>query len=244
VRAHVSDGGGSGGASALGGGRRSGHRERGEHGEGESAGEHRACIGTSPRALEPDLRRSRARLRKPVLCATVTLLAIPAVAHAADTPLTGLTARSGDLAATGATIVATGHPAARLDGTAFTALPPTTGRILDLDTNRAGAPVLVRAGCAGGATLCTTPLASATPVRKIAPVDPRHCQTTGAAFDHGRVALAVVARKGRAGQRCHAGLYSGGKLRVRVRHWRIDHPVELFSVRVSLDLHGAANCRL
>jgi hypothetical protein len=172
------------------------------------------------------------------VCAAIALLAAPAAAHAADTPLSGLTATSGDLAATGATIVSTGRPLARLHGTVFTPLASAPGRILDLGTGHSGKPVLVRANCAGGAALCTTPLAAATPVRRIASIDRRHCKTTGAAIDHGRIALAVVARKGRPGQRCHAGIYSGGKRRVAVRHWRIGHPSELFRLGVTVDLHG------
>jgi hypothetical protein len=194
--------------------------------------------GSFARAPDRDLPRSGAMLRRPAVCAAIVLLAAPAVARAADTPLSGLTAHSGDLAATGATIVSTGRPLARLHGTVFTPLPSAPGRILDLGTGRSGKPVLLRANCASGAALCTTPLAATTPVRRIAPIDRRHCKTTGAAIDRGRVALAVVARKGRPGQRCHAGIYSGGKRRVSVRHWRIGHPSELFRLGVTLDLRG------
>src|SRR4051794_18570942 len=108
-------------------------------------------------------------LRTPVLLAAVALLGAPAIAHAADTPLTGLTPDSGDLFAAGATIASVGagtHPVVRvLHGTAFTPVAAhAQGRVLDLGTGRAGKPVLVRAGCAGGVALCTTPLATATPV--------------------------------------------------------------------------------
>jgi hypothetical protein len=189
-----------------------------------------------------DLCHASAVLR--VLFAVVAVLATPAVAQAADTPLTGLTSASGDLRATGATIASTAtgrHPTVRvLHGATFRPVPAAAqGRVLDLGTNAAGKPVLVRAKCRGGIALCTTPLAATTPVRKIALVDRKHCQTTGAAIDHGRIALAVVARKGRAGQRCRAGIYSGGKRRVAVKHWRIGNPVELFRLGVTLDLRGA-----
>jgi hypothetical protein len=178
-------------------------------------------------------------LRVPVALIVAALLAAPVAAHAADTPLTGLTAQSGDLLATGATVAsASGASVSVLHGTTFTPVPSARGRVLDLGTNHAGKPVLVRANCQGAIALCTTPLGAARPVRRIAPVDRKHCQTTGAAIDHGRIALAVVARKGKPGQRCHAGIYSGGKRRVAVKRWRIGHPSELFSVRVTLDLHG------
>jgi hypothetical protein len=179
-------------------------------------------------------------LRAPIALAAALLLGAPALASAADTALTGLTPASGGLLATGATVVsAKGATVRVLNGTTFSPAPTTAGTVLDLGTGRAGHPVLVRAKCAGGVALCTTPPAAATQLRRIAPVDPRHCRTTGAAIDRGRIALAVVARKGKAGQRCHAGIYSGAKRRVAVRHWRIGHPSELFSVRVTLDLHGA-----
>src|SRR4051812_22684693 len=183
-------------------------------------------------------------LRLPVLLAAVALLGAPAIAPAADTPLTGLTPDSGDLFATGATIASAGggtHPVVSvLHGAAFAPVAAAAqGRVLDLGTGRAGKPVLVRARCAGGMALCTTPLAAATPVTRIRTIDPKHCQTTGAAIDRGRIALAVVARKGKAGQRCHAGIYWGGKRRGTVKRWRIGNPVEVFSVSVSLDLHGS-----
>jgi hypothetical protein len=173
------------------------------------------------------------------IAALLLLLGAPPLAHAADTPLTGLTADSGALYAAGATIAsADDATVAVLSGTAFRAAPATPGRVLDLGTDRGGHPVLVRARCTGGAALCTTPLTASTPVHRIAPVDPRHCETTGAAIDRGRVALAVVARKGRAGTRCHAGIYSGGQRRVAVKRWRIGNPSELYGVAVTLDLHG------
>jgi hypothetical protein len=62
-----------------------------------------------------------------VLFAVVALLATPAVAQAADTPLTGLTPASGDLRATGATIASTAtgrHPTVRvLHGATFRPVP-------------------------------------------------------------------------------------------------------------------------
>jgi hypothetical protein len=178
-------------------------------------------------------------LRVAVLVTAGVLLGAPALAHATDTPLTGLTADSGALLATGSTVASAHVATVRvLHGTAFSPTPATTGHVLDLGTDAAGHPLIVRARCAGGVALCTTPLAHSTPVRRIAPVDRPHCLTTGAAIDHGRIALAVVARKGKAGQRCRAGIYSGGKRRLAVRHWRIGNPSEVFSVSVTLDLRG------
>lgn len=177
-----------------------------------------------------------------VVVAAAALAGAPAATQAADAELTGLTSRSGPLFVAGSVVASADDDAvAVLNGAAFKSTgqpswPKDRGEVLDLGTDKSDKPVLVRKDCARGVGLCFTPLNKNAPITAMQPIDPAHCTTTGAAVWHGRQVQAVVARKGKPGQSCAAGIYEGRRRRIAVKHWAIGNPVGLQELAVKIDL--------
>jgi hypothetical protein len=141
---------------------------------------------------------------------------------------------------------------ARLDAAAarFAALPIRPLAVPeDLGTDRAGRPTLVLGTCRQALSRLCTRLLDGTVQHPIAAIDPARCLTESAAIDRGRLALAVVAKPGRRGAGCHAGVYlrqpgaSRARLRHAVAHWGFmpagsSTAHRVFDVRPTVDLEG------